>query len=163
MKEIKPNFCLTASGYLVHENKILLIKHKKLKVWLPPGGHLDEGELPHQAVEREFWEETNVVVEAIGYQSEDFMPVPFKSGLHWVCKDNYKRRKEGEVPLKKWKRGCEKHFDLGYILKPKASLDYKKNVEETDGIAWFTLKELEDIKIFDDVKKAVKIVLNMVK
>jgi 8-oxo-dGTP pyrophosphatase MutT (NUDIX family) len=162
-KASKPNFCLTASGYLVHDSKILLIKHKKLQAWLSPGGHIDPGELPHHAAEREFWEETGIKVEAVGYESEDFMPVPFKSGLHWVCKENFERRHEGKKPLKQWKRGCEQHFDLGYFVKPIAGLDYKKNVEETDGIAWFTFKEIEGLNTFADVRKAVRIAFKLAK
>ncbi|MDH5533136.1 MAG: NUDIX domain-containing protein [Candidatus Pacebacteria bacterium] len=164
MKEnLKPNFCFTASGFLINEDKILLIKHKKLKAWLSPGGHLDKGELPHQAAEREFWEETGIRVEAIGYESDDFMALPFKSGLHWVCKENYERRKKNREPLKQWNKGCEQHFDLGYMMKPVAGLEYKKNVEETDGIAWFTFEEIEELNTFDDVKKSVEIAFNKIK
>lgn len=153
---IKSKFCLTSSGYLIHDDKILLIKHKKFKAWLPPGGHLEEGELPQEAAEREFWEETGIKVEVISYKSEDFMPNPFKCGLHWVCEENFNRRQAGEKPLPQWKRGCEKHFDLSYIVKPVAGVEYKENVDETDGIAWFSLNDLNDLNSFDDVKKAVK-------
>ena len=151
----KPQFCLTASGYLVNDNKILLIKHKKLKTWMSPGGHLEEGELPFQAAEREFWEETGIKVKAIGYDSDDFMQVPFKCGLHWVCKENYQRRLENKGPLKKWKRGCEQHYDQGYLVRPIKDLNYKKNIEETDGIAWFTVGEIDGLELFDDVKKSI--------
>lgn len=60
-----PKLCYTAGGMLIHRNKVLLVKHKKLGVWLNPGGHIDENELPHQAAEREFFEETGVKVRAI--------------------------------------------------------------------------------------------------
>lgn len=33
-------------------------------IWLNPGGHIESGELPHEAAEREFYEETGVFVEA---------------------------------------------------------------------------------------------------
>ena len=164
MKEIKkPHFCSTASGYLVNDGKILLIKHKKLGVWLTPGGHLEDGDLPHQAAQREFWEETGIKVEAVGYESEDFMPLPFKIGLHWVSKENYQKRLKGEQPLKQWKRGCEQHFDLGYSVKPVAGLEYKKNVEETEGIAWFTLEEVKNLDTFEDVKKAIEMAFSSIK
>lgn len=153
---IHPKICSTASGYLVNDSKILLVKHKKLGAWLSPGGHVEEGELPYQAAEREFWEETGIKVKAIGYESKDFMPVPFKCGLHWVCKENFDLRKKGKKPLEKWEKGCEQHYDQGYIVKALGSLDYKKNMEETDGIAWFTLAEIDDLNLFDDVKKAIK-------
>lgn len=147
---------MTASGYLIHDDKILLIKHKKLKAWLPPGGHIEEGELPHEAAEREFWEETGIKVKAVGYISDDFMPVPFKSGLHWVSKENYQRRQSGDKPLDIWKSGCEQHYDQGFLVEAVEGMGYKKNVEETDGIAWFEVAEIENIDTFEDVKKFVK-------
>ena len=61
----KPKLCYTAGGMLIHEGKVLLVKHKKLGIWLNPGGHIDDGELPHEAAEREFFEETGVQVRAI--------------------------------------------------------------------------------------------------
>jgi len=39
---------------------MLLIWHRKLGVWLPPGGHLDATEIPHDAAVREVLEETGV-------------------------------------------------------------------------------------------------------
>lgn len=60
-----PKICYTAGGILIHEKKVLLVKHKKLGIWLNPGGHIDADELPHHAAEREFFEETGILVEAI--------------------------------------------------------------------------------------------------
>jgi 8-oxo-dGTP pyrophosphatase MutT (NUDIX family) len=65
MNNSQPKVCYTAGGMLIHKNKVLLVKHKKLGIWLNPGGHIDEDELPHQAAEREFFEETGVRVEAL--------------------------------------------------------------------------------------------------
>ncbi len=54
----------TATGFILNKarNKVLLIFHKKLGMWLPPGGHLDANELPHNAAIREIFEETGVRV-----------------------------------------------------------------------------------------------------
>ena len=41
--------------------RVLLHRHKRLGLWLQPGGHLDDGELPAQAARRETREETGVV------------------------------------------------------------------------------------------------------
>jgi|SRR5579859_4083550 len=53
---------LACSLYLFDPShqSILLIKHKGLGVWLPPGGHVEEGELPHIAALREAFEETGM-------------------------------------------------------------------------------------------------------
>jgi 8-oxo-dGTP pyrophosphatase MutT (NUDIX family) len=53
---------LACSLYLfdLSKQRILLVKHKGLGVWLPPGGHVEDGELPHVAALREAFEETNL-------------------------------------------------------------------------------------------------------
>jgi len=56
----------TATGIVFNsEKKILMIHHNKLQVWLPPGGHIDENELPDDAVLREILEETGVKAKII--------------------------------------------------------------------------------------------------
>jgi 8-oxo-dGTP pyrophosphatase MutT (NUDIX family) len=56
----------TATGIVFNsKQEILMIYHNKLKVWLPPGGHIEENELPDDAVLREIFEETGVKAEII--------------------------------------------------------------------------------------------------
>lgn len=55
----------TVTGFVVHEGSTLLHWHKKVKMWLPPGGHIDENEDPVQAVLREIEEETGVQAEVV--------------------------------------------------------------------------------------------------
>lgn len=50
----------TASVYIVEGNATALHDHDLLERWLPPGGHIDRGELPHQAGVREVREETGL-------------------------------------------------------------------------------------------------------
>jgi 8-oxo-dGTP pyrophosphatase MutT (NUDIX family) len=56
----------TVAVFVVWEGKVLLHRHRKLGMWLPPGGHIEEGELPDEAAVREVWEETGVRVELAG-------------------------------------------------------------------------------------------------
>lgn len=48
--------------FVVHGNKSLLHNHKKLDLALPPGGHIDRDELPHESAKREVLEETGLDV-----------------------------------------------------------------------------------------------------
>jgi 8-oxo-dGTP pyrophosphatase MutT (NUDIX family) len=61
----------TVAVFVVRDGKVLLHRHRKLGMWLPPGGHIVEGELPDEAAVREVWEETGVRVELVGERRED--------------------------------------------------------------------------------------------
>lgn len=54
---------LVVAGYIFHKDKVLLIHHRKLGLWLPVGGHIEENETPDQALLREIKEETGIDVE----------------------------------------------------------------------------------------------------
>jgi ADP-ribose pyrophosphatase YjhB (NUDIX family) len=55
----------TATTFVVHEDRTLLLHHRKLAMWLPPGGHIDPHELPDQAALREVREESGLDVELL--------------------------------------------------------------------------------------------------
>ena len=46
-----------ATVYVVSDGAVALHDHDKLDMWLPPGGHIDRDELPHEAARREVREE----------------------------------------------------------------------------------------------------------
>jgi 8-oxo-dGTP pyrophosphatase MutT (NUDIX family) len=48
------------------DRRILLLLHRKLGVWLGPGGHVEPGEGPDEAALREVMEETGLAVELVG-------------------------------------------------------------------------------------------------
>ena len=61
----------TVAVFVQWEGKILLHFHRKLGMWLPPGGHIEQGELPDNAAVREVLEETGSEVELVGERRED--------------------------------------------------------------------------------------------
>jgi len=152
---------------LIQDGKVLLVKHKKLGFWLNPGGHIDEDELPHKAAEREFWEETGIkvktinIVKLIKSDISEYSPTPILANLHWINKDIYNERvasvnPDKRVVTKMWPRGCEQHLNYIFLVEPVNSVEFKQNVEETDGIAWFSLEDLSDLETVDDIKNEIK-------
>lgn len=57
---------VTGSAIVVGPRGVLLLKHKRLGIWLQPGGHIDPGETPWGAALREAREETGLDVAFAG-------------------------------------------------------------------------------------------------
>jgi 8-oxo-dGTP pyrophosphatase MutT (NUDIX family) len=53
---------LTASAFVLSSRGVVLHLHKRLGIWVQPGGHVDEGESPEEACVRETAEETGLLV-----------------------------------------------------------------------------------------------------
>lgn len=51
---------LTGSAVVVGRRGTVLHLHKRLRTWIQPGGHIDEGEAPWEAARRESEEETGL-------------------------------------------------------------------------------------------------------
>lgn len=51
---------LTASAIVVSERGVVLHRHRRMGIWLQPGGHIDPGEPPEDAAVRETIEETGL-------------------------------------------------------------------------------------------------------
>ena len=49
MAHIHEKIDFTTSVFIVRDGKVLLHKHKKLGIWLQPGGHIELDEDPNQA------------------------------------------------------------------------------------------------------------------
>jgi 8-oxo-dGTP pyrophosphatase MutT (NUDIX family) len=117
---------ITASGLVIHENKVLLIFHPYIKRWFQPGGHIDEGESPVDAAIREVYEETGFVC-----SSESEIPELIDIDIH-------------EIPANPKKaEGPHLHIDLLYKLK------FLRQEESTEDISckWFPFDQVESIPI----------------
>ena len=132
----------TATGIVFNEKKeILMIKHNKLKVWLPPGGHIDENELPDDAVLREIYEETGIMAEII---SE-------KQGLslsHEGCRELERpftillEDIEGD--------GTHNHIDLIYLCRAQAG-ELKPQASEVNDVGWFGVERILELETYENV------------
>ena len=66
MAHLHEKIDFTVAIFVVHDEKILLIHHRKLDKWLPLGGHIELDEEPEQAALREAKEESGLDVELLG-------------------------------------------------------------------------------------------------
>ena len=64
------NRTLTATVYVIYQNKVLLHLHKKHKSLFPVGGHMLPDELPHETAIREVYEESGLRVTLIDDQKK---------------------------------------------------------------------------------------------
>jgi len=136
----------TSSVFIISNNKVLLLKHKKMNSWLAPGGHVEPDELPHETALRETKEETGLVIELIDTDKEfgkdkkfleendsevKIFPMPWKTILEKISENHY-------------------HIDLLYLAKTKNT---KIINNENHELKWFTQKDLEqEEQIFPNAK-----------
>ncbi|MBI4143377.1 NUDIX hydrolase, partial [Candidatus Woesearchaeota archaeon] len=125
------------AGYIFDKGKVLLIKHKKLGLWLPVGGHINENETPDDALLREVKEETSLDVKILGRNGissagnvKKNLAVPFHANVHSV--------------------GDHDHCCFFYLCKSLNSKKLKIN-NELDDFKWFSKKELKSKEIPADV------------
>jgi 8-oxo-dGTP pyrophosphatase MutT (NUDIX family) len=134
----------TTSGYIVHKNKVLLLHHKKIGLWLQPGGHIELNEDPLQALLRELQEETglsatdleiidwspNRPADSPDYSGGKSLPVPFDLNVH-----NF--------------NAGHQHIDLGYLVRAKTDHIHLE-AEAAHSIGWFTKSQMRQ-KVADGV------------
>ncbi len=57
---------LTGSGIITGPRGVVLLLHRRLGIWVQPGGHLEPGEQPWEAARRESVEETGMDLRLVG-------------------------------------------------------------------------------------------------
>lgn len=128
----------TVATFVVHERRVLLLWHRKLGMWLPPGGHIEPHELPDDAALREVLEETGVRARLV---PEPSMQVPGPAPL---------ARPEG-MQLERIGPGHE-HIDLIYFAVPAGEATVTDNLEEGSHTGWYALADLAAMGVTEEVR-----------
>ena len=66
MEHSNTNWCQSVTGVVIKDNKVLLARHtygSGKGLYIVPGGYVEFGEMPQDAVKREIFEETQIVAE----------------------------------------------------------------------------------------------------
>lgn len=77
-----------ASVYVLNGRDVLLVKHKRLGIWLPVGGEVEDNETPTEAAKREVLEEIGQHVTFVGIRQRvgvDGEPVGFLGYEEHAC------------------------------------------------------------------------------
>lgn len=129
----------TVCGYIVHDDKTLLIKHKYLPIWTPPAGHIEVDQTPIEALYNEIQEEAGIAAGSLDLvttqeyhpnfdrsATAEELPLPFDFEVHPVIDGH-------------------RHINVSYVLK--SSTNHVEPGEgESNTFKWFTVDELRDFK-----------------
>ena len=130
-EQVQRFLCVTV--FVVNKDKkLLMIKHKKLGKWCPPGGKVDNNEAPDEAAVRECFEETGVKVSLFGKTSNFIgeLVTPMGAQCNVI------------------KPGERDHIDLSYLAIPEND-EVKVSEREVTDIGWFSLDEVKSMDTFE--------------
>jgi len=138
---------IVSAGYVLNEDnsKLLMIKRDKPPwkgFWLVPGGHVEDSELPHEALKREIREETGLEVEILDFHSEDMKK--YRSIEHGF------ERLPHPFIVQKEASGHKDHVHLNFVYICKAK--NKLNIKKDEPIKWMDMNEIENTEIPKNAK-----------
>ena len=125
----------TASAVVLDDaDRVLLVHHNKLNLWLYPGGHVDPNEDPAQAALREVAEETGITATVIGEPA--FTHAAVRSHpTPWAII---------EMDVTDSRHGQHRHIDLVYVCRA-TSGTLTAQVEEVGGARWVAVADIPSL------------------
>jgi 8-oxo-dGTP diphosphatase len=101
-------------------HSVYLGYHKKAADWIPPGGHIEPGELPSDTAIREMQEE-------LGYKPQRAQLTPHTLSI------KYLNKKPGY--------NCLTHYDIWYLVEMPARVKFEFLTKEYHDARWFGVKQ----------------------
>ncbi len=136
---------VTATMYIVNNGATALHEHDRLGLHLPPGGHVDRDELPHEAAIREVREETGLDADLVADRADVDPPNgrPLPEPAHLLLHD-INVHPDGSVG--------HQHVDhLYYARVPHRRIDPADDEVAASEWEWYTAVELRDSGFDSDV------------
>jgi 8-oxo-dGTP pyrophosphatase MutT (NUDIX family) len=125
----------TVAVFVVHAERVLLHFHRKLGKWLPPGGHVEDNELPDAAAVREVLEETGVRARLVGGRG-----LPIDEPRQLVV--------PAGIQVEHIYAGHE-HIDLVYFATPQpgdaGAAEVDPRLAESDRVGWYAADDLAEL------------------
>jgi len=143
-------YCFVVSAYAVRDGRVLLIKHKKLGLWLAPGGHIDEGETPDEAALRELREETGLEADFVVARRG---PNPAAGGVEFLHMPQHVQVEE--IP------NHNHHIDSIYFLRARAG-EVVPGEGESGVWRWHSLADLDEGHLTEEVRDTARLALALV-
>ena len=132
----------TVAVFVVHGRRVLLHYHRKLGKWLPPGGHIEDNELPDEAAIREVREETGIRARLVGGHG-----LPIDEPRQLVL--------PAGIQLENIYPGHQ-HVDLVYFAMPDPddvqSAEIDPRLAESDQVAWYAADRLAALGASDEIQ-----------
>jgi 8-oxo-dGTP pyrophosphatase MutT (NUDIX family) len=140
----------------VHDGRVLLHRHRRLGLWLPPGGHIDEGELPDEAAVRETFEESGVRVTLVDG------PLPASAEHEAHAGEPTRLVQPIGIQLEDISPGHQ-HIDLVYAARPIAGVPEALLAEEgVGGLAWYGPAEWASLGVTAEVTGWARAALDVI-
>lgn len=130
-----PNKHLVSYFILFDERreKVLLVDHKKARLWLPTGGHVEVDEDPKESVKRECFEELKIEADFF-FSDPLFITSTVTVGLT-----------AGHIDVSLW-----------YVLRGDSSVIYEFDLDEFNAIRWFSFDEIPYNKSDPHMKRFIE-------
>lgn len=127
--------------YAKKEKKFLVIYHNDLKMYLYPGGHIDNTDSnPLEAVKREIKEETGITnINEIVLSDNKLVPIDIN--IHMIP---YNER----LDLKE-----HYHYEFRYLFTIDSIQEVTLDTTESSSFKWIDINELKDDKNFGEIVK----------
>jgi 8-oxo-dGTP pyrophosphatase MutT (NUDIX family) len=117
------HFCVYFLPYNPATKQVFIVHHKKARLWISPGGHIDKGETTHEAFQREVKEELGLRI------------APTASTRPFLLTIS---------PINNPGHACRTHYDFWYGL-PTDGDDFNVDLSEFHETRWLSLAAAREL------------------